>query len=152
MARLKRRTLERGSSMVEYAAAVLPFMLLLLGLFDLSRAVLYQHLITNAAREAARHGIAAQRTEAAICTVAVQATAGTLPGVPGSTGCSGAGAGTVSAGGLTVSVTRDPASVATRYVRVQLTYAFTPITPLIASVTGGPVPLASSARMYVEPE
>ena len=138
--------------MVEYAAAVLPFFLLLMGLFDLSRAVLYQHLLSNAAREAARHGIAAQRTEAAICTVAIRSMADTLPGVPGAAGCSGAAGGTVSAGGLDVTVTRDPASVATRYVRVQLTYSFNPITPLIASITGGPIPLESSARMYVEPE
>ena len=138
--------------MVEYAVALLPFLLLLMGLFDLSRAVLYQHLITNAAREAARHGIAAQRTPAAICTVAIEATAGSLPGVPGAAGCSGAGTGTVTAGGLSLTVTRDPASVPTRYVSVQLSYSFNPITPLIATIAGGPIPLESSARMYVEPE
>src|SRR5688572_11342236 len=144
--------LERGQSTVEYAAAIIPFFLLVMGIFDLGRAALYQHLLTNAAREAARHGIAAQRTEAAVCSAAAAAAAGMLPGVPSPVSCGGAGSGPVTAGGLTLTVTRDPVSVTNRYVSVQLSYDFVPITPLIGTLAGGSFTLVSSSKMYVEPE
>ena len=146
------RAWERGQGTVEYAIAVVPFFLLVMGVFDLGRAVTYQHLLSNAAREAARHGIAAQRTETSVCTVATQATAGMLPGVPSPVNCAGAASGPVTAGGLTVTVTRDPTSMPTRYVSVQMAYSFTPITPLIGRLSGGAFTLASNSKMYVEPE
>ncbi|HEU5315987.1 MAG TPA: TadE/TadG family type IV pilus assembly protein [Chloroflexota bacterium] len=138
--------------MVEYALIVVPFFLLLFGVFDLSRAVFYQHLLTSSAREAARYGVAAQRTPTSICQAAVRATAASLPGAPASFDCTSAASGPVTSGGLTVTVSRDPVGATDRYVRVQLQYVFQPLTPLIASVVGGVVPLGASSAMYVEQE
>jgi Flp pilus assembly protein TadG len=144
--------LERGQSMVEYAFVLVPFFLLVFGVFDLSRAVFYQHLLTNAVREAARYGAAAQRTPAAVCQVAVRATAGSLPGVDGAFDCSGAAGGPVADPPLTVTVTRDPIGTPERYVGVQLIYTFQPITPLIGSAIGGSAVLSASSSMFIEPE
>jgi Flp pilus assembly protein TadG len=143
---------ERGQGMVEYTLMIIPFFLLVFGVFDLSRAVFYQHLLTNAAREAARFGVAAQRTPSAICATAVRATAASLPGVPTTFDCSAVASGPVTISGLTVSVARDPAGPAERYVDVQVSYDFRPITPLIANITGGVFTLSAGSSMYVEQE
>lgn len=61
MTRLFRRGAgERGQSMVEFALAVPIFILVLVGVFDLGRAVYAYSTLNNAAREAARVAIVDQ--------------------------------------------------------------------------------------------
>jgi Flp pilus assembly protein TadG len=50
----------RGQAMVEFALVVPVFVLLLVGLFDVGRAVYAHHTVNNAAREAARLAIVDQ--------------------------------------------------------------------------------------------
>ncbi|HEX6139533.1 MAG TPA: TadE family protein [Candidatus Limnocylindria bacterium] len=56
--RSKRRS--RGQSLVEFALILPIFLLVLMGILDLGRAVYYSSTLSNAAREAARQGIVDQ--------------------------------------------------------------------------------------------
>lgn len=60
MRRLLRRTAADGQSMVEFALIVPIFVLVLLGLFDVGRAVYAYNTVNNAAREAGRLAIVDQ--------------------------------------------------------------------------------------------
>ena len=53
----------RGQAMVEFALVIPIFVLLLVGLFDVGRAVFAHHTVNNAAREAARLAIVDQTVE-----------------------------------------------------------------------------------------
>ncbi len=141
-ARSRRRSGERGQSTVEFALVLLPFLLLVMGAFDLGRAVFYAHMLSNAAREGARVGVVAGRTPAEICARAKASLL--LPDVPVSAGCDVAGS-------LTVAVPqRGTAGSATDPVRVTLSYTFQPVTPLIAQIVGNAFTLRASSTMYVE--
>jgi Flp pilus assembly protein TadG len=50
----------RGQALVEFALILPVFLLVLMGIFDLGRAVFYSSTLSNAAREAAREGIVDQ--------------------------------------------------------------------------------------------
>lgn len=55
---LRRR--DRGQTLVEFALIIPLFLLVVLGLFDMGRAVFYYSTISNASREAVRLGIVDQ--------------------------------------------------------------------------------------------
>lgn len=139
---MRRRSGERGQSTVEFALVLLPFLLLVMGVFDLGRAVFYDHMLGNAAREGARVGVVAGRTAAEICARAASVVL--LPDVPGGAACGVAGS-------LTVAVPqRGTPGSATDPVRVTLSYTFRPVTPLIAQIVGNAFTLSASSAMYVE--
>lgn len=50
----------RGQTLVEFALILPVFLLILMGIFDLGRAVYYSSTLSNAARETARQGIVDQ--------------------------------------------------------------------------------------------
>ena len=60
MMRLRRHDAHRGQTLVEFALILPIFILLLMGLFDMGRAVYAFNTISNAAREAVRVGIVNQ--------------------------------------------------------------------------------------------
>lgn len=60
MRKLFRRDRSRGQTLVEFGLVLPIFMLLLVGLFDMGRAVIYYSSISNGAREAVRLGIVDQ--------------------------------------------------------------------------------------------
>jgi Flp pilus assembly protein TadG len=68
----------RGQSVVEFALILPMFLLLIVVVFDLGRAVYAQHTIENAARAAARVGIVDQ-TQANVINAAMAATVGLDP-------------------------------------------------------------------------
>lgn len=148
---------QRGQAMVEYALVLASFFLVVMGIFDLGRAIFYHNMLSHAAREAARLGVNQARTSQEICTLAMRSTS--LPDVPPNPACgpmatcetTAEGGYACTAGALKVEVARrgTPGS-ATDPVRVALTYAFRPITPLIGNIVGDPLPLGASSTMYVE--
>ncbi len=126
-----RRALERGQDAVEFAVTVSALLLLLIGLFDMGRAVYYYSVIYNGAREGARYGTInpddGPGIEAAVENLAV---------------------------GLDIS-TLDVGSVhypVTDTIKVTVTYTFTAATPLIGAFFGGGsgVALKSQATMQTE--
>lgn len=54
-------TAERGATLVEFAVVLPVFLLFLIGITDLGRAIYYQNSLENAAREGARAGIVLQQ-------------------------------------------------------------------------------------------
>ncbi|CAA9302610.1 MAG: hypothetical protein AVDCRST_MAG77-5792 [uncultured Chloroflexi bacterium] len=118
-----------GQAVVE-AALVLPILLLfLLGTIDLGRAFTVYVSVANAAREGARH-----------CALHPGDTTGTQLRMAGELG-SLVLADTASATCPTV-----PSGAP---VTVRLAATFQPITPLISSLTGGPVRIEAPATMVV---
>ncbi len=60
MSRSRRRDRSRGQALVEFAIILPIFLLVLMGILDLGRAVYYSSTLSNAAREGARLGIVDQ--------------------------------------------------------------------------------------------
>ncbi len=121
----------KGQSLVEFAL-VMPFLIfLIMGIFDLGWAVYANNSVALAAREGARTGIVASKSDTQICS---QAT-GVAQGL--SVTCTISPSGSRTAGG-TVSVT--------------VRYTWTPITPMIGNIlgSGGNMSLQSQATMQVE--
>lgn len=58
--RLSSRDVRRGQALVEFALVIPVFLLLVMGIFDLGRAVYANNTINNAAREAGRRAIVDQ--------------------------------------------------------------------------------------------
>lgn len=59
--RLRRQAPRPGQSVVEFSIVSLVLMMLLLGVIDLGRGVLYRSMLTNAVREGARYGLVVNR-------------------------------------------------------------------------------------------
>jgi hypothetical protein len=142
---------EAGQAMVEFALIIIPFFLLVMGLFDLGRGIYASSVLSNAAREGARAGIVASRTADQLCGVALRATSPLLPGVtpPSPPACGAAGALAVAV--LDRGTQGDPADP----VQVRATYTFKLITPLIGRIVEqtpgcGCITLSATASMYVE--
>jgi hypothetical protein len=140
---------EGGQAMVEFALILIPFFLLVMGIFDLGRGIFAFNMLSNAAREAARAGIVASRTSDQLCGVAARAAF--LPGVTPPTPPACGSAGALSAQVLDRGTQGDP----TDPVQVRVTYTFTLITPLIGNIVEqtpgcGCITLSATASMYVE--
>lgn len=119
----------RGQALVEFALVVPIFLLVVLGLFDMGRAVFYYSTISNSAREAVRLGIVDQNTvkirQEAVSTASAVMTVGTAdvvvtylnPDLTSGGACSTApyGIGCV--------------------VRVQITHQFSPATPFVPTLS-----------------
>lgn len=141
MSLLSRRG-ERGQSTVELAFVLIPFLLVVMGVFDLGRAVFYTHALNDAAREAARVGVNSAYSSDSLCARAFQ-----TAGVPGGTARLTCG----TAGDLTVQVPqRGAPGVNGSPVLVQVTYTYRPLTPLIGQFVGAGFPLTATSSMFVE--
>lgn len=125
----------RGQAAVEFALIVPVFVLLLLGIFDLGRAVYASSTLNNAAREGTRQGIVDQtaahiRSRAAGHAVALGLADANVQvefrNKEDSGGCAY----------LTNADTTDDAFVSTCLVRVRVNYTFTAVTPVIGNIVG----------------
>ena len=67
------RTGRRGAAAVEFALVSIAFFGIVLGIFELGRALMVKHLLTNAARQACRVGILQGKSTSQISAVAVNA-------------------------------------------------------------------------------
>ena len=135
----------RGQALVEFALVVPLFLLVVLGLFDMGRAVFYYSTISNAAREAVRLGIVDQNTSkiqqeavdvaSAVMTVQVA---------------------DVAVAYLNPDLSTGGACATTPYqlgciVRVRITHQFTPATPFVPSLTISSETHQPIERRYVSP-
>ncbi len=135
-------TRDRGQSLVEMALVMPILILILMGLFDLGRAIVAYNTVSEAARNGARVSIVNQTT-ADICQVAAErAVALALP-----TAC----APNANSPGVWVTASSGGAScTAINCVQtVKVTYRFSPITPIIGSILGS-ITLSSSSSLPVE--
>ncbi len=123
---------QAGQTMAEFAITLAVFMLILLGIMDLSRAVLAKNVIADLAREGARYAIVHREgPDADIITATIAAAVG------------------VDRSLLEVTVSRPVSD----YVQVDVSYRFYPVSLWIAHYvdggTGGGLLLKSSSRMLV---
>lgn len=135
----------RGQAMVEFALVIPIFVLLLVGIFDLGRAVYSYHTLNNAAREGGRHAIVDQyvdhiRDRAADHAVALGVQAddvyvdfrrASTPDVPDS--CDAEVGGQKVVGCLAV---------------VRVPYTYTAATPIIGNIVGA-IQMAGETRFRV---
>jgi Flp pilus assembly protein TadG len=68
-----RRAARRGATATEFAVVALAYFTILLGIFEVGRAFMVRHLLTNAARRACRFGVLDGKTTGQITEVAVNA-------------------------------------------------------------------------------
>jgi len=125
-----------GQSLLETALALPVVLLVLLGIFDLSRAVYYQSVIANGAREGARYGsVPSHEGDQAGVINAAQATmVGLEPG------------------NVQIVVNWLEEEMEAEIIQVQVRYRMTVITPLIADVVGdgGQLNLVSESTMRID--
>ena len=127
----------KGQSLVEFALLLPVFVLAIVLIFDLGRAIYYYSAIHNAAREGARYGVVYPNDAPGIKTTTVNYAFGLGLDVPN------------------VSVGRgDPETVggfSNPTVRVIVKYTFTPATPLVEGLLpDGKIRLKSEAIMRTE--
>lgn len=123
----RRRDGERGQSLVEFALIIPIFLLVMMGLFDLGRAVFYQSTLANATREAARLAIVDQNVTA-IQAKALESTSGIMP---------------MSAADVVVTFPSGPCFGCP--ARVTITHGFTAATPFV-----GDLDLRSQTQLNIE--
>ena len=130
---------QRGQALVEFALVVPIFILVLMGLFDLGRAVYAYNTISNASRESVRVAIVNQTTADVQAEAIKQAVSLDITGadVAISYGNPG-GAGACS----------SPIAVGCR-ASVTVQYVYTAATPVIGQLVG-PLTLVATTEMPVE--
>lgn len=141
---------QRGQTTVEFALIAIPLFLLVVGLFDLGRAVFHHHMLSNAVREGAREGITSTPAKD-VCELVVRKSF--LPGMPSNPTCTTSNGGqtaTFAGGDLTVTVEQGVMGDPDQPVQVEVSYIFRLITPLIANITGDALTLRASSTMLEE--
>nr|MBC7243923.1 pilus assembly protein [Chloroflexota bacterium] len=124
--RTTKRQRERGESLVELALVLPVLLLILISILDLGRAVYAYHVVANCAREGARFGATAEINPTAVADVVRNTAVG------------------LDTSQLSVTVTYP-----TNAVRVEVSYNFRLITPLVALAIGRQtLTLSSAATMY----
>ena len=141
----------KAQTLVEFALIIPMLLLLLVGFFDLGRAFLYNHSLSNAVREATRSGIVMYDDEntsveegvkAKVLEFAFGLTSTTIP---------------LTADDIDVFITPDSEGYKD-ILQVSAEYCFVPITPMIASFIGNQCDgggsgliLSAVSRMQFEP-
>lgn len=151
------RTLQSGQSMIEFGLVAIVFILLVLGVFDLGRVVFYYSNLSNAAREGARYGAVHPDDMTGITDTICKYSTGIDLGCPdpSATVCGDALDPAVTCpdpltSTLTIA-TQPHAVIDDDYMHIHLTYAFRPVTPLIAAfLSGGKIDLNIESTMRIE--
>jgi Flp pilus assembly protein TadG len=153
------RARRRGQSTVEFALLSGTLMLLIMGIFDLGRAVAVYISIAEAAHEGARQLVLrSNQTSTPPDPVIVNATLAKIGGGgivltedPCLPGCgTPAQASTnppANTGYIWITPNRTPGN---HLVTVQITYAFSPMTAMISQLTGTTIKMAASSSMRAE--
>ncbi len=121
---------QRGQSVVEMALILPIFLLAILGVVDLGRAVYTEVILTSAVREGCRAAVIQSNTNATI----IQAVLNAAPGI------------TLPAGNITISGTRTSGSSVT----VSAFVVYTPVTPGIQQLAGSSIQLRGTSVMVVD--
>jgi Flp pilus assembly protein TadG len=134
---LNERERRQGQGLVEFALILPVFVLLILVVFDLGRAVYAQHTIENAARAGARVAIVNQ-DQSAVANAAMGAAVGLDAAVVG-----------VDTSRLKTSCPPPTGMKIGCTTEVSVTYQFRPLTPIVGTIVG-PMTLNARTRIPVE--
>ncbi len=130
----------RGQGMVEFTFVVVFLVLIIMGIFDLGRAVYYSNSISAAAREGARQAMICGASSPTVtdCTAQDAATKtnvlNTVAGVP------------IDASNITISPTNRGFG---NVVTVTVTATYIPITPLLGTFGVSTIALKAQSQMIV---
>jgi Flp pilus assembly protein TadG len=140
-----------GQALVEFSLALIPFLLILMGIFDLGRGIYMNNGVSEAAREIAR-ATAVHPCDTSSCSLGnsteTLAVIGTQKGlIPGM----GSPSSSVTFACTTVSdvvdLTADAACKSGDYIRVTVQVPFSVLTPILSMVT--PSTLEATAHIQV---
>jgi hypothetical protein len=141
----------RGQALVEFSLALIPFLLILMGIVDLGRGIYMNNGVNEAAREIARVTAVHPCTPGS-CSLGnspeTLATIGTQKGL-----IPGLGSGTISFACVTVSdaletnISAGAACPRNDFIRVTVTVAYSALTPVLSMVA--PSTLSSTAHIHV---
>lgn len=130
---------ERGSAVVEFAAAFTMLFLFLFSIMDLSRALYSYHFIADAAREGTRYAM----VRGATCTSYTTACPASATDIQNYVKNVPAG---INPASLTVTTTWTPNNNPGSVVQVQVQYSFQPIFPLVRK---GALVMTSSSQVVI---
>src|SRR5258706_7498025 len=149
---LPRKDRRRGKALVEFSLALIPFLLILMGIFDLGRGIYMNNGVSEAAREIART-TAVHLCKTSPCTLGnstetaatISVQKGLIPGL-------GSPASSITFSCTKISdVTYVPTNGAPcesgQFVKVTITVPYSAITPLLSMVA--PSTLSSTAHIQV---
>jgi Flp pilus assembly protein TadG len=124
----------RGQSLVEFALVLPVLIVVLMAIFDFGFGIYTYNVLSNAAREGARYGIIATKTDTQIKNTVISKAVG------------------VPLNASQITITPSPTRTSGGTITVRITYPFAPITPLIGQVFGpsGVLTLTAQATMNVE--
>ena len=144
MRRLIRSDRTRGQTLVEFGLVLPVFMLLLVGIFDMGRAVLYYSTISNGSREAVRLGIVDQNV-ADIRQAAIDSVGGVMALATTDV--------TVSflAPDLTTTAPCPTSKLIGCVVKVEIDYEFQPATPFVGVLQLGAETHQPIERTFTSP-
>lgn len=126
---------ERGQTLVELALTLPVFILMVMGIFDLGRAVWQGNTLAEAARQAGRYAVTAPTD----CTGIKNAAINSAVGVALTTS--------------SVSISEASGTLIGDPVTVSVTTTFTPVTPLIAQlISGKSFSMTRATTMIIENE
>ena len=128
---MKRRFIrnERGQDLAEYALILPIFLLIIMGIFDMGRAVYYYSALQNSVREGARYGIIHPDDIAGIESVVLQKAVG------------------LDIRGMNVTTSYPSEDT----IQVRATFSFPIITPIIGALFGSnQISLSGQATMHIE--
>lgn len=143
MTRLVRRS-GRGQSMVEFALVLLPFVIILVGIFDVGRGIYAYNTVNNAAREAARLGIVDQ----AVADIEAEARAQAVS-LEASNVDVDVDFFLTSAGPGTACTNVGNGNVVYCSVHVTVEYDYAAVTPMIGNVIG-PITMTGDSQFQIE--
>ncbi len=144
---MKNKLRHAGQTLVEFVLILPIFLLLIMGLFDIGRAVLYYAVLNNAAREGTRYAVVQEYSayESGNCNTAASTVNLNI--------CQKVRDGFAGIGDLqssTITITHGEDSNEDAIVTISVTFDFVPITPGLNLI--GDFTLAADSRMLMTPK
>jgi Flp pilus assembly protein TadG len=151
--RARGRHRRRGQALVEFSLALIPFLVILMGIIDLGRGIYMSNGVTQAAREIARV-TAVHPCKASPCTLgnstetaeAIATQKRLIPGLGSPTSTISFTCTTVSDATVTDNAPGSACNPG-KYIRVTVTVGYSALTPILSMVA--PTTLSSTAHIQV---
>jgi Flp pilus assembly protein TadG len=146
---MNKKRIFSGQTLVEFALILPIFLLLVLGFFDLGRAVFYYSSLSNAVREGTRDGVVMNYTGDTVDEIK-DSILGYAFGLTGTSN-------PLTKDDIDITISEGTGGIFTQQIEITATYCFTPVTPginlLLDTTCGGSkgIVLTADSLMWMEP-
>jgi Flp pilus assembly protein TadG len=146
---MNKKRIFSGQTLVEFALILPVFLLLVLGFFDLGRAVFYYSSLSNAVREGTRDGVVMNYTGDTVDEIK-DSILGYAFGLTGTSN-------PLTKDDIDITISEGTGGIFTQQIEITATYCFTPVTPginlLLDTTCGGSkgIVLTADSLMWMEP-